>query len=210
MKLVLNPLLVLVATVTLSSLAQAKTALVLSSSDITISGSLKASTKIDALSYYVPAYKMVDGKKPAACLFAEDELAVNDTDKFVNQKAVRSANGYSLSIPTTGMRGKCPYVLDTTYISIQDGQKVQETYKLQTSLSITEENNLIGAEPLEDQAPDFSALGSVYCDYESPDSIVVCSDKDNFLPEPVYAVSSKPKAYTFDVKDISLMPAPQY
>lgn len=205
----LSPFLALAATLALTSMAHANTALVLSSGNVTVSGSARAASKVTALAFYTPTYKFVDGKKTAACTFSEDELSMNDNDKTVSFTATQTGSGYTLGVPTTGIRGKCAYALDSISLYVTDRTQIYEIVQMKTSTSVDEENKILGSDgPID--APDFKTVGALYCDYESTDTQILCNDKDGSLLSSQYEISSSPASYSFDVKDSSLMPAPQY
>lgn len=210
MKLAFHLILPLIATLSVVSVAKADTTLSLNSGAVDkISGSARSTTKISAQSFYAPLFQLTGTTQPEDCQFPEDQLSIDGDTQSMMQSATQTATGYSISIPVQGMRGNCPYALDKVILFANDGKIIQDSYMLQSAMSVAAENKLIGAPPSEDKTKDLSTLGSVYCDYSS-DSLGFCATKKDLPAGPVFSVSSTPKNYTLNFKDYSLLPKPKY
>jgi len=212
MKLLI-PLLALAATLSLTSMASANTALVLGSGKVTIAGSARSTSKVTAMAYYTPTSELASGKLPAACVFSEDEYSSNGEGKVVNLTATQSIgsdkvpSGYSINIATAGLRGKCPYMLSSFYLYVDDGKQIHQTFNLQTSAIVASQDKSLGSDTSQDPAS-LSTLGTLYCDYESKDSDVQCDGKDGILSGQ-FQVSSSPGVYELNIEDSSLKPNPE-
>lgn len=195
------------AVITFTHSANADTALKLGAEAVTVQGQTQANTTVKALAYYVPAYKLDKTQSKVGCTFAEDKYSPNDGDKAVALKSTLNADGtYSLAIPTSGIRGKCAYTLDSVYMDVE-APKVFESIKLQSAKSIAQMDEVLKDVGGIGEYQDFSALNDMYCDLNPEYDMGLCESKDGLLSN-FYGISSTAATYTLNIKGIAEKPNP--
>lgn len=197
------------AALILSGTASAQTPLKLNTQTIGISGKARASGDISALAFYTPLATFDKKLSIAACEFKEDRSSPNLYDKNLNVKSVRQADGsYSLQIPTAGQRGECPYVLESLYFYVEDGD-TSMTLNMKTERTIQREKELLeevgGMEPVKS----LSELPAIYCEFEDEYDVGSCSSVKGNI-ELTYQVSNTPKNYILNIQDLKEMPEREY
>jgi hypothetical protein len=205
---------VLVTGVATASFAlAAETPLKLGSELIRIEGASRASTTVSALVYYTPLYKFDMSVSSAGCTFPEDHWKPNENDMSVTIKAQSlSAKGYSLQIPTQGLRGTCAYVLESLYFYIEDKAghaKVSETINILSERQVARMNEDMTGVGGMDPVKSLTELSGLYCEYQSEFEYGFCSPAQDTIAS-FYGVSNSAATYTLDVKDISERPERQY
>jgi hypothetical protein len=188
--------------------AHAETPLKLGSEVIRIQGASRASAAISAIVFYKPLYKYDKNVSTKGCEFPEDSWKPNENDVSTTIKAQLSkGGGYSLAVPTQGIRGTCPYVLESLTFYMEDKPVSQ-------SLTILSERQVQKlAESLSDigglETFPLSNLKGLYCEFETDFEYGFCYPaQDTFAS--FYKVADGPAIYTLDIKDISERPERQY
>lgn len=189
-----------------ASMTFANTELVQNKDVVTITGTSKQSMIVSALVYYVPAYKYQfedvsyekQSKIESACSFSEDVTKATGNDVAKNISTKVSENGtYSVSFALTAMRGKCPYVLETTYLNFKD-LHVFEQFNLHSDASINRQNNLNRNYQM--TFDKFAEQKEMYCDYSSNEEVNLCVKSDGAAFDSVdYRLEANATTYHFDV-----------
>jgi hypothetical protein len=191
---ILLSLLVLASQTTFA--AAKETPVVLSKNMIVIKGSMAvSSTAVSALNYYIPESEY-DASKTAVCTFAEDELSVVGTDRAIKVVAQQTKDSYDLSIPASGMRGNCKYVLDTIYLAVED-TKLMESLKIVTAARVAKETKEMAGIGVDVNYPNFGDVKGIGCRY-SDDSSTLCytaNETDGLN----YQIPNAPQTYTLDI-----------
>lgn len=188
--------------------AHAETPLKLGTEVIRIQGTSRASTAVSAIVFYKPLYKFDKNVSAKGCEFPEDSWKPNENDVSTTIKAPRSkVDGYSLAIPTQGIRGTCPYVLESLTFYMEDKPVSQNL----TILSERQVQKL--AESLADvgglETVPLTNLNGLYCEFKTDFEYGFCYPAQDTIAS-FYKVADGPAIYTLNIKDISERPERQY
>jgi hypothetical protein len=190
--------------------ASADTPLKLSTDVIRIEGQARSSTEVSVMAYYIPLYNFDKTLSKKDCEFTEDRWLPNGDNKNVNLKNVRQADGsYYLEIPTTAQRDNCPYVLESTYLNVEDGKKITESINLFTERTLKQRKEQNGDDGGLIPVYDFNLLTAIYCEYETEFDYGYCSAAQGSI-ELSYSITDQGTIYHLDVFDVKDKPERQY